>query len=288
MSESEARSLMEQAAKKATSKGWFGFGGPKYDEAADLYRQAGNGFKLGKKWNDAGHAYLRAAELLMVAGEKDEAANQYIAASKCYKKGNPEEAIQTLRKAVEVLNAGGRFYPAANHQKDIAQLYETELLDPRAAMDAYEAAAELYSGEESVAQTNNCLLKVAAFAAQLEQYPKAMEIFERIAAASVDNQLTKWSVKEYLLKAGICRLAAGDDIATQNALHRYQEMDVAFGSTRECKLLVHLADAARNHDVDAFTHFVFEYDQMTKLDNWKTTILLRVKKALTEEEVELT
>ncbi|KAJ1930230.1 vesicular-fusion protein S17 [Tieghemiomyces parasiticus] len=288
MTEAEARNLLEQAAKKANSRPWFGLGGPKYEEAAELYQQAGNSFKLLKKWSDAGQAYNRAAELLVNIGERDDAATQFIAASKCFKKGFPEDAIKALRKAIEVLTDSGRFYPAANHQKEIAQIYETELMDIKGAMVAYEAAADLYSGEESTAQTNNCRLKVATFAAQLEQYDKAVEIFEQIAHASIDNQLTKWSVKEYLLKAGICRLAAGDEVAMQRAFQRYQEMDVSFGSTRECKLLLNLADAVRAGDVDAFTHYVFEYDQMTKLDNWKTTLLLRIKKSLTEQESELT
>jgi hypothetical protein len=52
-------------------------------------------------------------------------------------------------------------------------------------------------------------LKVATFAAQLEQYPEAIEKFESVAEANVDNNLTKWSVREYLLKAGLCHLASG-------------------------------------------------------------------------------
>ena len=41
-------------------------------------------------------------------------------------------------------------------------------------------------------------------------------------------------------------------------------------------------------DVDSFTKNVFEYDQVTKLDNWKTGVLLRIKKALEEDEGALT
>ncbi|KAJ1963499.1 vesicular-fusion protein S17 [Dimargaris xerosporica] len=288
MADSEAHRLLDQASKKATTKGWFGFGGPKYDEAAELYSRAGNSFKLAKKWSDAGQAYLRAAELLMVAGERDEAATTFIAASKCFKKGYPEDAIGALSKANQVLTENGRFYPAATHQKEIAQIYETDIMNIEKAMQAFEVAADWYQGEDSMSQANNCLLKVATFAAQLEDYVKATRIFEQIAHASVDNQLTKWSVKEYLLKAGICHLASGDHIATQRALERYQEMDVSFGSTRECKLLLSLAEAVEAGDAETFTHNVFEYDQLTKLDNWKTTLLLRVKKSLSEEEMELT
>ena len=56
---------------------------------------------------------------------------------------------------------------------------------------------------------NKCLLKVAHFAAQLEQYDVAIEKLETVATASVDNPLTKWSLKEYFLKAGLCHLCSG-------------------------------------------------------------------------------
>jgi hypothetical protein len=53
---------------------------------------------------------------------------------------------------------------------------------------------------------NKCLLKVAHFDAQLEEYNLAIEHFEQVATDSIDNPLTKWSNKEYYLKAGLCSL----------------------------------------------------------------------------------
>ena len=40
-----------------------------------------------------------------------------------------------------------------------------------------------------------------------EDYYKAINNYERIARQSTNNQLMKWSVKDYFLKAGICHLA---------------------------------------------------------------------------------
>jgi hypothetical protein len=40
-----------------------------------------------------------------------------------------------------------------------------------------------------------------------EDYYKAINNYERIARQSIHNQLMKWSVKDYFLKAGICHLA---------------------------------------------------------------------------------
>ena len=80
-------------------------------------------------------------------------------------------------------------------------------------------------------------MKVAHFAATLEQYDKAIEKFEQVATASIDNQLTKWSVRDYFLKAGLCHIANGDVIGAQRALNRYIEMDYSFSQEMQCTFL---------------------------------------------------
>ena len=50
--------------------------------------------------------------------------------------------------------------------------------------------------------------QVAQFAAELERYSEAIEIYEGVARASVENNLLKYSAKGYLLNAGICQLCS--------------------------------------------------------------------------------
>lgn len=68
----------------------------------------------------------------------------------------------------------------------------------------------------TIRMVNKCLLKVAHFAAQLEQYDKAIENLESVSASSIDNPLTKWSVKEYFFKAGLCYLCKGVSFPANN------------------------------------------------------------------------
>ena len=49
---------------------------------------------------------------------------------------------------------------------------------------------------------------MAHISASLGAYDKAIEILEQVAAASTSGP-TKWSVKDYLFKAGILHLARG-------------------------------------------------------------------------------
>ena len=66
-------------------------------------------------------------------------------------------------------------------------------------------------------------------------------------------------------------------------MQKYSNQDVTFASTREAKFINALIEAFENGDQDAFTAAVYEFDQVTKLDNWKTSILLKIKKEIGEE-----
>ena len=245
---------MAEAEKKAKTKGWFG--GNKFDEAAEIYSRAGNAYRLSKKWKQSGDAFSKQAELLDTLGERDESASAYLNAAKSYKKESPKgnvlftshgtipvlksfkDAVSALESAVKFLTEKGRFAAAAGNQKQIAEIYESEIVDFQKAMDAYELAAEWYAGEDSNAQANACMLKVAQYAGSLEQYDRAIDVFERVAGKSLDNNLTKWSVREYLLKSGICLLCTADYVRARTSLDKYQSMDSTFSETRECKLLM--------------------------------------------------
>lgn len=72
---------------------------------------------------------------------------------------------------------------------------------------------------------NKLFLKVADLAAIAGDYYKSTEQYEKVAKSSIDNNLMKWSVKDYLLKAGICHLAANV------SLHYFKLPFVAVGLT---------------------------------------------------------
>lgn len=79
-------------------------------------------------------------------------------------------------------------------------------------------------------------LQVATLSATLEDYDRAIEIFEEVAIAMLDNSLLKWSAKENFFKAGICRLCSGDTVAAQKHIERYESICAGFRDTRESKL----------------------------------------------------
>lgn len=77
-------------------------------------------------------------------------------------------------------------------------------------------------------------------------------------------------------------------VALRRNLQKYGTQDVTFPSTREAKFLDAIATARETADIDAFTGAVVDFDQVTKLDNWKTAILLKIKRTLEADEEDLT
>lgn len=282
--EQKAMQLMAEAEKKLSSKSFFGslFGNSsKAEEAVERYQRAANMFKMAKNWSAAGHAFCEAADLHSKVGSRHDAATNYVDAANCFKKADINEAISCLLKAIEIYTDMGRFTMAAKHHQSIAEMYESDAVDLQRAVNHYEQAADYFRGEESNSSANKCLLKVAQYAAQLENYEKAVEIYEQVASASLESSLLKYSAKEYYFRAALCHLCV-DVLNAQHAIERYQEQYPAFQDSREYKLIKTLIEHLEEQNLEGFTEAVKEYDSISRLDQWYTTVLLRIKKQVND------
>ncbi|KAI0257363.1 vesicular-fusion protein SEC17 [Lactifluus subvellereus] len=280
-SKSPAQTLLEKADKKASSSsGWFSSSSTKFEEAGDLYQQAANSFKLEKLFREAGDAFSKEAECREKCKETNDAANAWWNAAKAYKRGYPDLAIQALSQTIVHLTQAGRFRQAADREKEIAQIYLQDRNDLRHACESFERAGEWYAQEDAIATANACFKDAADLHAELEEYPIAISRYDQVADHSLTSALTKYSVKDYWLKALLCALALQDYVSARRNLSRYGQMDTTFPSTREAKFVNVLLEALEQGDEEAFTNAVYEYDQVTKLDNWKTAILLKIKKGI--------
>jgi hypothetical protein len=104
------------------------------------------------------------------------------------------------------------------------------------------------------ALANKLWLKTADLVAlEGKDYYKAIGLYEKVAKSSINNNLMRWSVKEYLLKAGICQLCTGDQVGVNAALDRYRDLDPSFTQQREHQLLVDLAQALEMGDQEMYS-----------------------------------
>ena len=73
-------------------------------------------------------------------------------------------------------------------------------------------------------------------------------------------------------------------VSAKRALQKYKDMDINFSTQRECTFLEKMTDAYEKNDADAFTNAVREFDNIIKLDAWKTNLLLKIKNHMNKEE----
>ncbi len=168
--------------------------------AVELFDKAAAQFKLTKDWEDAAKAYVRAGEVSeKLLKAESEASNYYLNAAKAYKNAGSKEANKMFKAVVAMHMENNRFSAAAKIYKEIAECEEKENSIP-AAIAAWEQAADCHFAEDQASSGNQCLLKVAHYAALREDYKKAIDIYEKVSAASLTNNLMQYSVKEYMFK----------------------------------------------------------------------------------------
>ena len=72
--------------------------GSKYEDAAESYSKAGNCYKVEQKWQEAGDAYMQAAELLQNKVQSaHEASAAFMDAGNCYKKVSVPDGVNAFR-----------------------------------------------------------------------------------------------------------------------------------------------------------------------------------------------
>lgn len=162
----------------------------------------------------------------------------------------------------------------------------TRVTEPMRRSEQFTARFKTANGVFRYRLANKLWLKVADVAALEGDYYKAIENYEKVAQQSINNNLMKYSVKDYFLKSGICHLATGDSVATQRALEKYTDMDPQFATQREHMLLVDLSEAIDAKSQEQFTDKLFQFDQINRLDRWKTTLLARIKGMIEEADDE--
>lgn len=141
---------------------------------------------------------------------------------------------------------------------------------------------------------------------------RAAELFLRLASDSLSSKLGAFSAKGYFLQAALCHLAAGDTVAAGNVLNTAKNTDFSFPSSRECAFVEQLMEvyftpelmtavpsppiayaqpaltlyclhthcflqASENFNADDFSTACADFDRISPLDPFKTSMLVAVR-----------
>mmetsp|Transcript_79014 Transcript_79014/g.155008 ORF Transcript_79014/g.155008 Transcript_79014/m.155008 type:complete len:312 (+) Transcript_79014:87-1022(+) len=284
--------FIKEAEALLNKKSWFSSKTKNAEDAAEIYEQAANAYKVGGLNQEAGDAYSKAASIYRdTLSDFNSASKALNNAGSCYKKSNPIDAIASYRQAVQLYVDNARITQAAKLSKEIGELFESEQMEEDGksyvvlAIEAYEQAAELFGMEDSKSNTSQCLAKVAELCSAALDPPdfiRASSIYDELGRRCLDSNLLKFNAKGYFLQAALCHLASGDAVGAQQALNKYENLDYTFGDSREGKFARALTEAVEGLDVEGFSTACFEYDRISKLNPWQTAILVKVKRSIDE------
>lgn len=288
----KAEAFISEAEGLLSKKSWFSSSKERNQEdAAEIYEKAANAYKVGTFNQEAGDAYRKAAEIHDKLSNFNEASKCLNNAGGCYKKSSPVDSISAYKAAVMLYVDNGRITQAAKLAKQVAELYETEQLDEDGkssvvlAIENYEQASELFGMEDSKSSASQCLAKIAELCSAALDPPdflRASQIYDDLGRRCLDSNLLKYNAKGYFLQAVLCHLASGDAIGAQQSMQKYEGLDYTFGESREGKFASQLIECVEGFDAEGFATACFEFDRISKLDPWKTSILVRVKRSIDE------
>lgn len=276
----EADNLVNQANNKLAKKitDIFTSKEQKYRDACDLFEKAANKYKGNKQFKEAGDTYYRIYECnSQLKYDNYETNKALVEAGNCYKKAKSiNDAIRCYEQVSVLFAESGNFNSAGKYKNEVAEIYESEG-DLINAEDSYKKAINYFeSGDGNDSPINICKKKMASFVS----YDVAANLYEELATTSINNSMLKYSVYNYLLKAGLCRISMDDLIGADKAIDNYINIDVTFDGTKEYKLLKSIIKTLSNNDTETFSEIISEYDSTSKLDNWMVSILLIIKKKI--------
>lgn len=279
---------MAEAKATLAKKTWFSSGTEqKNEDAAELYQKAANAFKVGSYFTEAGDAYAKAAAIYKGSLKNGiEASKCMTESGHCYKKVDPQKAVNTYRESITMLCDAGRLTQAARLSKEVGDLFENDDSSEenvQLAIDSYQQAADLYEMEQQKSQASQCLVKVAELSSAALNPPNLLhsaELYEKLGKDCLESNLLKYNAKGYFLQSIICHLANQDSIGASQAMNRFSSLDYTLRDSREGKFADSLIQCVEGFDAEGFATACFEYDRISKLDPWKTTMLLSVRKAI--------
>lgn len=285
--------FVNEATATLSKRTWFSSSTEqKYEDAAELFEKAANAYKVGSLFSEAGDAYKRAAKLYQTELKNlGEASKCLSNAGSCFKKSSSPDAIEAYQSAISLLCDAGRLTQAAKLSKEVGDLFDGEIGDESnenvtLAIESYEQAADLFGMEDAKSQASQCLLKVADLLSAALDPPdlhRASQIYENLGTQCLDSNLLKYNAKGYYLQSIFCHLANGDAIASSQALQKFGNLDFTLGDSREGKFSAKLIECVENFDSDDFATACYEYDRISKLNPWQTSMLVRVKRCIEDQ-----
>lgn len=274
-----------QAEKKMKRFLFMRPGQLEYEDASKLFEVAANKYKINKQFLEAGKAFEKSANALELGKSEFYAVSkQLFEAAKVYKNVSNNDYMRCLNKVIGLEVEDAQIHQAAGHLKQAAES-ALELGDYDNAIDYFNRASEYFALEDTKTSVSQINMQLAViYSLHKNDYAKAAQKYEGLARGYLETNITRFSAKEVLFKAGLCHILLKDYQAAHQKVTSYEQLDPNFSNSQEQKLLNSLIQALEEGDEQSFQNAVQEYDAVHRLDSWKVQMLSRLRLFFKQDE----
>ena len=248
-------------------------------ESCQLYKRAGDKFKMCNQWKKAGLCYENSA--LIKIRLKEKPINFYKLAYNCYDKidiGN--EAKVVFDKMNACLEKDKNYFQVAKNceelaiQKEIKKKYEE-------AMDLYFKSSIYYEKDGKHENLKNEMkIKSAELMMKIEHEKASKEvptILENVAVNYLKIPQKENDAKELLGEAILCNLYFKDNPNIGNILiDKYNKIDKSFQYSNIYNLCIGVINSMENHDFKKLNDVIQQYKESYEIDQFMEDILDKI------------
>lgn len=249
------------------------------NDACELFKRAGDKFKVCNQWRKAGACYENCAIIKNKLKEKP--INYYILSYQCFSKidiGNEKKNI--FEKMNYFLEKDGEFYKVGKNYENLAIQKENKKKYDEA-IKYYLQAIKYYdkAGNHEELKTN-IQIKVCELMI-LNNHPEAGKkvpnMLENIAVKYYKNPLKRKSAKDYFGKAILCNVYFRDNPSDGNIfIDKYKKIDKTFKDSEICDLCCNIVNNIENNNFNQLNHIIQQYKDSNELDDFMDDILDKI------------
>lgn len=271
MSESErANKLAQQALKLAHKKNIMGKH-KHLDEAADLYTQAGNAYKIDHNWKEAGNCHMESAKILSDLNEKTEASSQAVEAAKCYSRLREcvDNAVTSYKFAADIYKEKQRkMFDAGQCLVEAANLLINSDLVQESMPLVQQAIQYFKQGTGNEPQIARCLERCADVLVEDREYKQAIEMYEQVITIRLKDQLTQSCASSVFFKLMLTYLQNGDTVGARQKIEEFMKRQPTFKNHQFYKFLNKIIEAFEERSIPQFDDCYEEFFRTNDPDPW--------------------
>ena len=248
----------------------------RYEEACELYKKAGDKYKICGQWKMAGECYDNCAK--MQTSLKGNPVPFYQDSFFCYSRSNSiNNSSIAFEKMNSYLERQGDFYQAGKNNENLAIKNENEEKYDKA-IDYYLQAYKYYESDGNHESLKINMEKKVAELMMIYNHPDAPEkvprMLEDIGNNYLKKSLTKYSAQDYYGKA-ILSIIYYSNNASEGTIYinKYKNIDKSFEESTIYDLCCKIVDCMEKKDGNKLKVVIKEYKEICDTDEFMDNIL---------------